>query len=131
MGVGERRVGGAEGRGWGVGGETVEGGRGERVPAPYGGGGGRKEEGGPYQRGRDPTSNRRRSAILLCRSHLSMATAIMSPPRKSMLVSVRYLMAACFAVSTPRAGRRTRGRRAVTARGTASVIQYTAIRSMT
>ena len=36
-------------------------------------------------------------------------------------------MAVSRALSTPTAGKRTRGRRAVTASGTASVIQYTAI----
>lgn len=45
-----------------------------------------------YRAGRTPTMSNTRSAILLCRFQCSTATATISPPRNSMLVSFRYCM---------------------------------------
>ena len=52
-----------------------------------------------------------------------MATAIMSPPTNSQLLSFKYVFDVSSAESTPVAGNRMRGRRAVTAMGTTSVNQ--------
>ena len=84
-----------------------------------------------YHIGLEPTRRRTQREILLCRSHFSTDTATISPPTKSMLVSLRYACDTWSAVSTPSAGKSTRGSRAVTTMGQASVTQYTATMRMT
>ena len=75
-------------------------------------------------------NNNTPSAIRLCKFHFSIAAATIKPPRKSTLVSLKYGVETCLEPSTPNSGKRTNGRRAVTAKSTTSVTQYTAMTRM-
>ena len=48
-----------------------------------------ESESNSYHTGFDPTTSNTSSAIRLCRLHFSIATAIMSPPINSILLSLR------------------------------------------
>ena len=80
-----------------------------------------------HRRGWAPTNKRIRRAILLCKFHCSTATATINPPRNSTFVSLKYGVETSLEPKTPNNGKRTSGRRAVTANSTTSVTQYTAM----
>lgn len=78
-----------------------------------------------------PTHISTLSAILRCKFHSSMADAMIKPLRKRKLVSKKYCGQTLLDGRMPRKGKRTMGSRAVTARGSASVHQYSAISRIT
>ncbi len=71
------------------------------------------------------------NAILLCKPQRSMAKAIMKPPIRRKTTEFMYWLATDFVEEIPSSGNNARGKRAVAARGTASVIHRTAIKTAT
>jgi hypothetical protein len=70
-------------------------------------------------------------AILLCRSHSSIARASKKPPRKRNITELKYEEAISSLPITPIRGNRIKGIKAVAARGIASVIHQIAIKDAT
>jgi hypothetical protein len=71
------------------------------------------------------------SAILLCRSHSSIASASKNPPRKRKITELKYDEAIASPPRTPIRGKRTKGSKDVAASGIASVIHQIAIKDAT
>jgi hypothetical protein len=67
------------------------------------------------------------SAIRLCKSHLSIAIANMNPPKNKKMIGSLYPAPAFLSGKTPIIGKNTKGSKAVTAKGKASVTHQTAI----